>query len=57
MRKNRIGKKYEMYWASAERDRMALKAVVDPILIRASRQLRTTSKPSALIGTLRVGWT
>jgi hypothetical protein len=46
---------YEMYSENVARERMARNAVVEPILMRARRQLRMETKTRAFTGIFSVG--
>ena len=57
MRKNRIGKKYETWRASAWSEMSALKAVAEAMYIRESAVTMLPTRRRALTGSLSVGWT
>jgi hypothetical protein len=46
-----------MYSAIVGREMSALKAVAEGMLMRARRQQRTPTRPRALMGILKPGWT
>jgi hypothetical protein len=53
--RNKIGRKYERYKPNAVREMIALNAVLEPTLIRASMQTQRALRYSALTGTPKVG--
>ena len=56
MTKNKIGMKYEIYRAIVGREIRALKAVDEPILMRASKQHTVPTRSSEFSGIFNVGW-
>lgn len=53
--KNVIGMRYDKYKPTVDRDRIALRATVDPRLISMSNAMIILASPRALVGIRRVG--